>query len=1074
MNRWLRLLGVEPTEERSVALMSAHAFFMGAATVFFETAVAAFFLARFDTRHLPWVYVAAAVVNMVTGTLYAKVQQKVRFSRLMSGTLWFLLVTVLAFRFGLGVSTAAWLAFGGLVGYRVLSILTDLEYWAVAARVYDVRQAKRLFGLIGTGEVIARIVGAFSVPFLVSIGGVANLIVLAAVALAACLVFLRMTLRGARHADEVSSKVQPEGANANAARGGLGRIFESRYLTLVVALAIFATFGKYFVDFAFLKQMATRTKDEAQLASLLGLINGATQVLSLLTRLFISRPLLHRFGIRLGLLVLPGLHLLCTFGILLTSAFGGEAALVFWFAVANQGVYDTFKHPIDNPSFKVLYQPLRRDERLVTQIAVEAVVNPMVIGVAGVVMLLFATVLQYSPGKFALVLAANFLCWLALGRMAGKGYVTALVAMLQGHSDAAERLTLDDATTRTVLEARLKSGAPIEVCFALRLLERANADNVVEVLVQHARHPEAEVRRYAIERLTDLDPTALWPIRHRLSADPAASVRSSAMRAITANRGEDIVSELLPHLEDEDRVVRRAVVAHLLELADEVATAAAQQHIAVWAKCAAAADRCLAARLAGEHGLPEIVRSLVDDETPAVRRAALAAAGRLKDPAFRDTLFLQLDDRRFAETAARALALHGESVLAEVQRRWLQTAPRIRLARLAWVCALVGGDRASAILCGSLDEADVVVRGAVLFALDKLRFHATDTIEVRLRELVRDEVAHVAWALAVHRDLEADEPLGELRRALEVEVRWARRRILYALPALYDRTAVVRAREHLEHPSQEKRAYALEVLDLTLDAEMRDHVLPILDARASTQLLGRLEELFPQPAKTANARIVEIAERSVRRERPWTRVLALQACAERRLLDRRAFEPWLSAPDALTRELARWSLEELRITSPEEARQTTPNSTKHGERTMLLIEKIILLKGVPMFADASEEALAEIASAVEEVDYQAGRKIFDKGDTGDSMYVVVSGRVRVFDGNRTLSMLGEREIFGELALLDPEPRSASVEAMEDSRLFRLDDDTFSQLMAGNLEMLRGVLHVLCTRLRRTSADAVIG
>ena len=118
----------------------------------------------------------------------------------MSGTIWFLLVTVIAVRFGLGVSTAAWLAFGGLVWYRVLSILTDLEYRAVAARVYDVRQAKRLFGLIGTGEVVARIVGGFSVPFFVRAFGV--------------------------------------------------------------------------VDFAFLQQMATRSKDEAQLASLLGIING--------------------------------------------------------------------------------------------------------------------------------------------------------------------------------------------------------------------------------------------------------------------------------------------------------------------------------------------------------------------------------------------------------------------------------------------------------------------------------------------------------------------------------------------------------------------------------------------------------------------------------------------------------------------------------------------------------------------------------------------------------------------------------------------------------------------------------
>ena len=66
---------------------------------------------------------------------------------------------------------------------------------------------------------------------------------------------------------------------------------------------------------------------------------------------------------------------------------------------------------------------------------------------------------------------------------------------------------------------------------------------------------------------------------------------------------------------------------------------------------------------------------------------------------------------------------------------------------------------------------------------------------------------------------------------------------------------------------------------------------------------------------------------------------------------------------------------------------------------------------------------------------------------------------------RTIVELGPKEIFGELALLDPEPRLASIAAVEDTRLFRLDRESFAELMAGNIEVVRGVLHVLCERLR---------
>jgi CRP-like cAMP-binding protein len=68
--------------------------------------------------------------------------------------------------------------------------------------------------------------------------------------------------------------------------------------------------------------------------------------------------------------------------------------------------------------------------------------------------------------------------------------------------------------------------------------------------------------------------------------------------------------------------------------------------------------------------------------------------------------------------------------------------------------------------------------------------------------------------------------------------------------------------------------------------------------------------------------------------------------------------------------------------------------------------------------------------------------------------------VRVFDQDRTFARLAERDIFGELALLDPEPRSASIAAERETRLFRLDREAFLELLAGNVEIVHGVLQVL--------------
>jgi CRP-like cAMP-binding protein len=157
---------------------------------------------------------------------------------------------------------------------------------------------------------------------------------------------------------------------------------------------------------------------------------------------------------------------------------------------------------------------------------------------------------------------------------------------------------------------------------------------------------------------------------------------------------------------------------------------------------------------------------------------------------------------------------------------------------------------------------------------------------------------------------------------------------------------------------------------------------------------------------------------------------------------------------ALVRETAAWA----------RARLLGGVETGGGGR-MLTIQRVICLKAVPMFAGASEETLADVAELLAEVEYGKDQVVFEKGAEGDSLYIVVSGRVRVYDGPRTIVELGPKEIFGELALLDPEPRLASIAAATDTRLFRLDRESFAELMAGNIEVVRGVLHVLCERLR---------
>ena len=107
---------------------------------------------------------------------------------------------------------------------------------------------------------------------------------------------------------------------------------------------------------------------------------------------------------------------------------------------------------------------------------------------------------------------------------------------------------------------------------------------------------------------------------------------------------------------------------------------------------------------------------------------------------------------------------------------------------------------------------------------------------------------------------------------------------------------------------------------------------------------------------------------------------------------------------------------------------------------------------------------------LEEVELTAGETVFEKGDQGDCMYIIVSGEIRVHDGDHTLNHLGQGNVFGEMAVLDPEPRVASVTAFEDTLLLRLDQEPFYELMEDRVEVARGIIHVLSGHLRDRVRD----
>ena len=132
---------------------------------------------------------------------------------------------------------------------------------------------------------------------------------------------------------------------------------------------------------------------------------------------------------------------------------------------------------------------------------------------------------------------------------------------------------------------------------------------------------------------------------------------------------------------------------------------------------------------------------------------------------------------------------------------------------------------------------------------------------------------------------------------------------------------------------------------------------------------------------------------------------------------------------------------------------------------LLLIEKVLVLKSLSIFKDTPENILADLAPIMQEEEPEQGAAIFKEGDAGDCMYIIYQGQVKIHKGEKELAILKEKEVFGELSLLDAETRSASATAYTDCILYKIDQEPFYELIDSRPEVAKNFIKILCQRLR---------
>ena len=905
------VFNIRSGEALPLSLLLLHSFAHGLSLVFLETPANTLFLSKFGAETLPYVYIATACVSAALGFGYSKLEARLAPTKLLTLTLVGLLILTGLLYLALALNDSKWLTMGLMVWKDVWYILAGIEFWALAGFLFNVRQGKRLFGLVGTGEVLAGIIGGLSVPLIIRFTGPLNLLLIAIFGMLASLAILIYTLRLA--ADRFTP-AEDQGETGKDARP-FHELFKERYLLLFFGVSVLSYMGYYFIDYIFYDQVESAFPDENQLASFFGIFYAVLSLFDLVSSGLISGRMLTRYGLTFGLMTLPVADALAGGGAVL-SMWAGAAGLFLWLVVLTKLFDEVFRSSVQGNAFRILYQPLPAGRRLRIQAIRESIVEPMAVGMAGTLLLLLTVGADLSALQLMYAVLALIAGCIVLGVLLRREYTTVLMKALTRKRIRSRELTLDDQSSINIVLKGLESPNSTVVIYCLRVLEENENPTLETHLLRLLAHPKPLVREYVLSRVEHLRLTAaVGAVIERLGAEDTPAIRGTVLRTLCALQEVEAFKHVQRFIAHPDPDVKKGVLVGLLRSGGIDGVLLAGQHLNRLLASSEANERQLTARILGEVGIFNFYQPLLilmRDPVLEVRKSALEAAGRVRNLNLVPVLLESLSDPRVRGAAYSALIQFGQDLLPTLKDAFVKGTNQRELRNIiVRLCGRIGGSKGKALLTSFLEFPDESVRDHVLAALVMCKYRAEGEDLGRIEKLLRHEVEDAAWTLAALEDLGDDAATSCLRQALLHQVDKNRDRALLLLSFTYNSESILQAKFNLGGGSVERRASALEVLDNLLPQSIKQHVFPLLDELTSAERAARLESIFPQRHATRNERLREIIQRPDVQEAVWTKMCALFAVGTGRLTE--CADCTLGAlgdPDPFVRETAAWALSE--------------------------------------------------------------------------------------------------------------------------------------------------------------------
>jgi AAA family ATP:ADP antiporter len=1035
-----KVFNLKKGEEKVVILLTAYSFFMGLAYAYFYTASNSLFVGKFETSVLPYAYMAQGVVSYIVWLLFKRLQRYFSFSKVFIGGGIFLFISVVGLSIEYLLNQSKFAIFSLFVWYNIFLLLNGIGFWGIAAKIFNLSQAKRLFGLIGSGEILARVISFLSVPFLLKSLKTSDLFYFSMGGLVICLIIMPMITR---HLKGQINVAKPAAGDTRQPVKESSSIFKNRYFLYMFLLALFPLFATFYVDFIFLGQVKIQFVNPKVIGGFISIFMGSMSVAEFFLKTFVSGRVLTKYGLLVSLLLLP---VMLAFSTVLAATLGsvyGTVGLFFSFIILSRLFVRVVRTLFFDPSFQILYQPIPIENRLLLQSKVEGVSKSIGFIFAGGMLVLL------SKAKFLNVVFYNYIfiiiiaVWIWVSYQLYHEYkhlLKSVISKLTGHhaaEDKAGALALSRYMSMVDVKDVHNTG------IALNLLEKIAPSAYNLMLLRLLPKSSQKLQKIILTKLQKGNITIAIPILD------------------FCNKNEDLKG--MEHHFAETRLYLNHI--QRMDYKSAVELSRSEQ----------AADRVGVAHLMAfyqNYNSYKILTDLLLDEVAPVRNAALMASGNIKKRELWPLMVKSLLDDETAYAATHAIRHVGEPLLPYLagllNRADLSKNSYIRVVK---TIAEIDSPKVQPLLTAHLNLVEPDIRNNIFTVLYNRHYQFPVAEHPVIKEYIEKEISTITWIAAAIIDIESAAEAAELKKSLQLELRYKIGLTFRLLSMMYDANVIRFFINSFEDSSNETRAYAMEVLDMTVPADIKTMIMPLLGDLTNAELVHAYEVNYIQQKNSVKDRLIDIINKDYTKINYWTKCMAINMLATFPNSDEVLVGQMLSH-NKMYCETVLWKLHNSNpylITAINE-RLTTADRERVYERTKrfkninfnryLLTDVISLFKLNPFFKSLPMFELMQLCEVIKQQYIAQGTtlNLTDEHDT-EAAYFVMNGQLHITDS------YGETELQKAdfyWYIQNGPSSNITIEALSNTAYIKISASAMYELLAGHDTRIKKMINTLST------------